>query len=231
MDKVKLFEFKPILKEKVKEELAHQLNENSMQDVHQAIINVCYNSYNDYLKEANKILEEKGSSPIRWYYSNLLEWVRDQLGDLAEFAILVGKYNYQVCNGGHLQYWSNEYSSMNGQYKDLYLHINMVEYFETFIKDIDSMYPSDKISKIKETLEEARRIMRDFPESIEWIAQICYAGFNYYGDYHYKDPEDGEYELSEHSNRRLDYLDDQYYKINDQLMDILNLYFKNYLFE
>ena len=231
MEQVKPFEISSLLKEKVVEELSRQLESTSMQDIHQAIITVCYMEYNTYLAKANKILEEKGSSPMRWYYSNFLEWVRDQLGDLAEFAILIDKYNQQIFNGGHLQYWSNEYSSMNGQYKDLYLHMNMIEYFETFMKDIDSLYPADQILQIKETLEEARKIMREFPESIEWITNIHYAGFDYYGDLCYNDPDKDCRTLTEHSSRKLDYLDSQYYKINNRLMDILNLYFKNYLFE
>ena len=231
MEQVKPFEFTSLLKEKVEEEISRQTGNTSMQDIHQAIITVCYNEYNAYLGEANRILEEKGSSPMRWYYSSFLEWVNNKFGDLAEFAILIGKYNYQVCNGGHLQYWSNEYGSMNGQYKDLYLHMNMVEYFEFFIKDIASLYASDQIVEINETLEEARKIMREFSESIEWITDIHYAGFDYYGELSYYDPDKDCRTLTEHSSRKLDYLDSQYFKINNQLMDILNLYFKNYLFE
>ena len=221
------FKFKPILQEKVKEELAI----NSNNDIHQAIMNVAYNSYNSYLGELNSKLKEENRPQVRWFYSGLCEWTRFQLGDLAEFAVLIGKYNQQVENGGHEQYWFNGYASIDGRYKDLYLHMDLIEYLEVLRGEITFIYPIDELEEINNTINRALNIMRDFPESVEWINKINYAGFNSDGEFEYRDSEDNYNELTDYSKRRLKYLDDDYYMINKKLMDILNLYFNNYLLQ
>ncbi len=59
-------------------------------------------------------------------YSELIQKFQDQVGDLAAFAVLCGKYNQQVENGGHLQYWDNGYAG-----RESVLHDKMMDLMET----------------------------------------------------------------------------------------------------
>lgn len=67
-----------------------------------------------------------------WSYAKMLENAREKYGELVEFAILIGKYNQQVCNGGHFQYWDNGYASAGGDITDAILHERLVELFDKF---------------------------------------------------------------------------------------------------
>ena len=44
-------------------------------------------------------------------YSEFVDETNKKYGPLAKLAVLLAKYNYQVCNGGHAQYWDNGYAS------------------------------------------------------------------------------------------------------------------------
>ena len=221
----KSLSFEPILKEKVKQKLINKAND----DVHQAIMDVAYEEYKAYLEDINRQLELEHRPVVRWYYSGLCEWVRHQLGDLAEFAVLIGKYNQQVENGGHSQYWQNGYGSVDNIYEDIYLHMYLIEYFEQMSEEISLFYKEDEIMNISSTLGRVLDILKRFPESVEWVVETITAGFDTEGIRERRDPEDDYKELTDWSSRQLDYLDEQYYKVNKALMDILNLYFYNYL--
>jgi len=45
-----------------------------------------------------------------WSYDDMVKWVSSEYGDFAALCILLGKYNYQVNNGGHTQYHDNCYT-------------------------------------------------------------------------------------------------------------------------
>jgi hypothetical protein len=47
-------------------------------------------------------------------YNDILNWCETTYGSLAKFAVLIGKYNQQVCNGGHIQYFHNGYADGKG---------------------------------------------------------------------------------------------------------------------
>lgn len=85
---------------------------------HQAIMNV---AYDDWQREDND-----------WGYADMLENAKENYGELAMFAVLVGKYNQQVCNGGHSQYWDNGYASaatdgFGSSHDDAELHITLMD--------------------------------------------------------------------------------------------------------
>lgn len=42
-----------------------------------------------------------------WSYDDMIRWVSSEYGEFAALCILLGKYNYQVNNGGHAQYHEN----------------------------------------------------------------------------------------------------------------------------
>lgn len=57
------------------------------------------------LNEVHKLWGKKD------HYNDYLTKVEHKYGPLAEMAVMLSKYNYQVCNGGHLQYFDNGYAS------------------------------------------------------------------------------------------------------------------------
>jgi len=75
-------------------------NDKSYQekDIHQSIMNIFFDKWNE--DECKKLS-----------YHKMVEWMEIEHGKLAAFAVLIGKYNQQVENGGHVQYYDNGYSS------------------------------------------------------------------------------------------------------------------------
>jgi len=89
--------------------------------VHQAILNV---AFADWQAENDWSLEDMVSNAGTKY------------GKLARFAVQVGKYNQQVTNGGHEQYYDNGYASNGGGcfsgHEGFALHEQMIRDFEKF---------------------------------------------------------------------------------------------------
>lgn len=63
---------------------------------HDAILEVLYATWHEH-KE--------------WRYSDMVHYARLVYGEIAEFAVLMGTFNYQVNNGGFSQYEENGYAS------------------------------------------------------------------------------------------------------------------------
>jgi len=71
-------------------------------DKFQAIMTAAYESY-----ESNKSVD------TNWSYRGIVKNTTDEFGLFASWLVLIGKYNQQVCNGGHLQYQMNGYSDLH----------------------------------------------------------------------------------------------------------------------
>lgn len=70
-----------------------------------------------------------------WGYSDALEWLEQEFGPLAKLAVLYNRYNGQVCNGGHAQYYDNGYASQGGGFFESHgdsteLHEELISLFE-----------------------------------------------------------------------------------------------------
>lgn len=81
-------------REKVRMALHH--NEDGL---HQALLNIAYDEW------------QKQKS---WSMEDMLKYA-GSFGEIIEFAVLLGKYNQQVTNGGHSQYFDNGYSGSHPQ--------------------------------------------------------------------------------------------------------------------
>lgn len=46
-----------------------------------------------------------------WCYQQMAEWTAERYGEVVKLFILLGAANYQICNGGFLQYFDNGYAS------------------------------------------------------------------------------------------------------------------------
>lgn len=190
----------------LKKEL-HDRNNPSFQerDVHQAILNIGYSWWQ---------AKENGSKS----YGDMINWVQFNYGDLAAFAILAGKYNQQVCNGGHMQYYDNGYASGSGGFgstrkEDCPLHTKMVKLFESL--GFSESAPGSKVYGI----------MSEFKIGSEYEQN----------DYYNCDDEDDDDDWDEEDGELVyfvvngDDLDNRYYKVNDEWIEFFNETLKNRL--
>ena len=69
-------------------------------DFHQATLNIMYDEWQNNHK--------------KYSYKEILDWFEETYDSFAKFAVLIGKYNQQVCNGGHIQYFNNGYANGHG---------------------------------------------------------------------------------------------------------------------
>lgn|ERR1035437_1554609 len=70
-------------------------------------------------------------------YTGMLNAAARKYGQAAKLFILLGKYNSQVCNGGHVQYFDNGYGSGDGGGLDSHdvncpLHRELIRLFKKF---------------------------------------------------------------------------------------------------
>ena len=203
---------------------------DNIEDYHQTIMEIAYDHLNS-LEDPNKhhTYNVEGWRPNRPWSHSLLCWAtKETFGELAEFAVLIGKYNQQVCNGGHHQYWYNHYASDSGITEDIYLHTKLEELFEAFIVDLENEIElSDEDWNVLRTVS---NIMSNFKDFLELKPR--YAGKNLVSDedgeiYEFdSEEENNEYgETTEDCNYRWDKLDSEYYQVNEQLMNLLEIYF------
>lgn len=212
------------IKEPLKDLIIAEIIRNKKIDIHQAIMNIAYDEYDKWLKKENEQRLQEGKFKQHWTYTHLLSYVETNYGSLAEFAILMGKYNQQVCNGGHEQYWYNSYASID-KWADIDHHVALINYFKDFmndpeIKDVDSSI----LSAIWD-------ILKRFNEDLEFYKDeiIGTLGFDEYGEIESRE-ENLSKDLTESSRIRLERLDNKYYQFENSIIDILERYFINNLF-
>lgn len=174
-----------------------------------------------------------------WDYGDMLDNAREKYGELFFVLTLVGKYNQQVCNGGHIQYFDNGYGSRNeggfGMDHDasMPLHREMIKEFEA------TVLPLAVAGEERDTLLKALDIMRDFKIRIDCDRYYnescgeCGGSGNVEGD----DGEEercgncggsGEEEVDNDNfgqpvnGDEINWLDDRWYEIEDAVMTALN---------
>lgn len=121
-------------------------------DFHQAIMDIGYCWWqNDKVKSREEMIEKMDKD----------------FGYKFALLLLLGGYNYQVCNGGHIQYWDNGYASVGssgfgGDHKDTELHYKMIEWFKK--AGLDNTLFGKKILDIMESAEDVFEDMLDDPK-------------------------------------------------------------------
>ena len=108
------------------------------EDYWQAILDYGYNKWQD--EDDNSVTS----------YFTLVSKVIEDLGEVYGLFVLLGKYNQQVYNGGHVQYHDNGYDSsersgaFSNDYGNIDLHEKMVELFQKHgfnqLKDGDKVF-------------------------------------------------------------------------------------------
>jgi len=81
-----------------RERIRQDLTFNPDMSLHQAFMDLAYDGWNQGGAE-------------HWSYQDMLNNARYVYGEIVEMAVMLGNYNYQVENGGHMQYFDNGYAS------------------------------------------------------------------------------------------------------------------------
>ncbi len=68
--------------------------------------------YGDAHQELMDLIYEEWRKRLGTSYGEMISWTEEKYGELVAFAVLIGKCNYQVCNGGWIQYLYNGYAEM-----------------------------------------------------------------------------------------------------------------------
>lgn len=160
--------------------------------LHQALLNIAYDGW-----QKNK----------DWTMEDMLQYALE-FGSVVQLAVLLGKYNQQVTNGGHSQYFDNGYSgdhkykSRNYYNYDVPRSVRMLELMQKFKLD---------------TLPRGEKVAAYIGEFID-RTQSFESGNSY--DSYYEDCEEDD------SMPNYDDLDTAYYEINEDWMKDLEQYFK-----
>ena len=183
---------------KLKQEVLIRDNEIANNGYHQTIMNIMYNHW----------------QKVNMSYEDILNWFEKEYGELARFAVQIGKFNQQVTNGGFLQYYNNGYC---GDIEDveytLSLHNQLVVLMsKTELKDEISL----KVLKILDELY----IELDLEKYIE---EEIYTDD---GDVNYEEYDNDNY-MEVVNTEMLNNFDNEYYKICDKFMVVLEQYFRD----
>ena len=183
-------------------------------DFHQTILNIGYGWWN------NK------PNPNEFSYSDMIDYMDKTYGQIFGTLILIGKLNQQVNNGGFIQYYKNHYSRVNETDYEQSLHIRLVKDLTEIIGEIKE---KDKLIDIAGfiILNEALGIFKDYlnvPIDLEETMEE---------EVEYGNETDGfffEMEQVENDNygthcdhELLDDLDERYYRLDEKLMELLNI--------
>lgn len=195
-----------------KEEL--EVDSNGIIDYHQTILNIGY-----------KWWQEQGSCS----YYEMIKAMSLKYGFLFGGLILIGKYNQQVCNGGHTQYYYNGFADGSGNcmnnpdfehplHKDLIFWLKELiarkEEYQIDGEDLEILY------EVKDIVVDFMNLPIDTEEEIE--EEIW-------------DDEEDDYILDIYPNNDYgqmdsmdaDKLDKRFYKVNKKLMDFLEKFCNN----
>ncbi len=138
--------------EALKQAVLRRTDEIDTDGYHQTIMNIMYEQWQ----------KENAMS-----YSDILNWFGTTYGSLAKFAVLIGKYNQQVCNGGHIQYFDNGYADGKGGFMSdhdpsIPLHKELIKLFTNANLDDDISQQVLRILKCFEIELDEEEELEDF---------------------------------------------------------------------
>ena len=180
-------------------------------DYHQTILNIGYKWW--------QRAENKNMS-----YLNMIDYMAETYGEIFAGFILVGKYNQQVCNGGHFQYYGNGYADGKGgcfsdRDFDHPLHRRLISWFEKIIKENQD---KDYINDLNNAFIVIKKFMDISIDTVYYIEEEVY----YYDDEDFDDSKVEYEEVENNDYGQMDYtyankIDKEYFSVNDRLMEAL----------
>ena len=191
-------------------------------DCHQTILNIGYNWW-------QKSSEDPERTKKSIDYKDMIDYISETYGEIYAGLILIGKYNQQVTNGGHFQYYDNGYADgvggcMNEHDFNHPMHGRLVKWLKTLITNIETNHLNSSIlSKLKElliVLDNFYKIDIDTEEEIterEWIHDTD----DEEDDGHWEDVEISNDEYGRMNYEHSKGFDEEYFKISEDVMDIM----------
>lgn len=162
-----------------------------------------------------------------WQHRDMIEVAVKAFGPAVKLFIMLGNYNYQVCNGGHIQYFDNGYASNGGGC--MKKHDTDCENHAELVK----LFRECKLSLLPGGLE-ILNILEAFHIEVDEESQItesCHCG-------HDDECEDcegrGEFETDNpeygcvSNTSELDKLDKRYYAVYEAFEKQINLHLKEW---
>ncbi len=200
-------------------------------EYHQALLNIVYS---EWQKPENNA----------WSYAEVIKFAIKEYGELVAFAVLIGKYNQQIGNGGHSQYYDNGYASGEGGFMSKHgdnteMHDLLLSYY---LRN-DSLQKMSWYKELKDILEKFLDFHIDDEEYETGTCSDCDGSGYVDGESNDEDAEEPEEEKCSTCNgsgeedfdnesygyavgHDWDNLDTKYYEINEQVEKDLNEYFK-----
>ena len=184
-------------------------------DYHQTILNIGYMWWQEQI------------NPNSLNYKDMINYISSTYGEIFAGLILIGKYNQQVTNGGHTQYYNNGYADGIGGCFDKRdfdhpLHRRLISWFEKIIKENQN---KDYIDNLNNAFIIIKKFM-DIPiDTEEYIEEEVYL------DDDDEDFDDSKVEYEEVENDdfgQMDYtyaskIDEEYYLVDDQMMKVMEI--------
>ena len=188
-------------------------------DVHQTLLNITYKWWQEQPNDKNT------------NYRDMIEYATDEYGFIVAGLILAGKYNQQVCNGGHYQYYDNAFADGIGgcmQEHDVThpMHNLMILWMEKLQPRIGDILKNEKY---KTAFDEVLSCMRDFMntgiDTEETTVEY---------EYDEEEDEDVKVEYDNEDYNKIDLhdcrkLDERYYQYSARFMEILENVSEMYL--
>lgn len=239
------------------------LNENEnfkKGDVHQALMDIAYDVWNEHddpiyaqIKEIDKQLSDnvktitqeertilyKQIKELKNQLTNQdpIAYIEEQFGAIVVFAIMTGNFNYQVCNGGIIQYYENGYGDIarTGCFHKHDPEMPMLDYFKEYIRNLHLDKPpiGEKVYDILNRIH----IAVDEERTIEEKQDCCYcdgSGFNAVEKRSCRECNGKGYIIEQIDNpdygticneKYIEVLDEKYYEVNEEWMEMLNRFF------
>lgn len=182
--------------------------ENDAIDYHQSILNIGYHWWQ----------AQEGCT-----YYEMVKAVSLKYGFFFGGLILIGKYNQQVCNGGHNQYYENGYADGSGSCwgtnKNFNhpLHKDLIKWVEIIITEKNGSICKEDLVILNQLLDILKEFMKIDIDTEEEITEDIYNDESgKYEEEIYQNDNFGEMDYTASNN-----LDKKYYKINIKVMEII----------
>lgn len=187
--------------------------------------------------EARNVRIDKDDTREAWSYGDMLEDAREKFGELFYVLTMAGKYNQQVGNGGHIQYFDNGYADGEGGFGSDHnpsnpLHREMVKLIET---EILPRACGEEVEPIQKALDIMKRfrVRVDLDRYHTESCEACGGSGNVEdgdGEEERCGECDGSGEVEVENDERgsvtnrdeLDRLDSAWYEIDDDVMKAIN---------
>ena len=184
----------------LKQEVLSRKDEIAKDGYHQTILNIMYKHWQ--------------KDDVNMSYTEILEWFKNEYGELGTFAVQIGKYNQQVCNGGHFQYYHNGYTGDIDEYSsDIPLHKQLVVLMsKSELKNETSLQLLKLLDELYIEVDTEQYLEEELTDEFGDIVIDEYENTNY---------------MEIINSQMLNNFDNEYYKINDKFMEILEQYFKD----